>query len=79
VLGKRASTPGPVSSPPPGTFGGGRSLKEIGDGAMAEAERRAITEALQNAQGNKAQAARMLQVDYKTLYNKLKRYGLATP
>ena len=79
VLGKRASAAGPVSSPAPGTFGGGRSLKEIGDGAMAEAERRAITEALQSAQGNKAQAARLLQVDYKTLYNKLKRYGLATP
>ncbi|MCF8005174.1 MAG: hypothetical protein K9L32_13420 [Chromatiaceae bacterium] len=28
------------------------------------------------AHGNKAEAARLLQVDYKTIHNKLKQFGL---
>ena len=55
---------------------GDRSLKEIADAAIADAEKRAIAEILQKTNGNKSQAARILRVDYKTLHLKVKRYGL---
>ncbi len=40
-------------------------------------ERERILEALREAQGNKSQAARLLQVSYKTLLSKLKQYGIS--
>ena len=52
------------------------SLKEIGDQAAAEAERKAIRLALQATQGNKSAAARLLRVDYKTLHLKMKHYAI---
>jgi two-component system nitrogen regulation response regulator GlnG len=64
---------GPLTAP---RNPGERSLKEISDAAAAEAERRAIEEALHRTGGNKSQAARLLKVDYKTLHTKAKRYGL---
>jgi DNA-binding NtrC family response regulator len=54
----------------------GLSLREIAAEAAGEAERRAISEALRAARGNKSQAARALGTDYKTLHLKLKRFGL---
>jgi transcriptional regulator with PAS, ATPase and Fis domain len=54
----------------------GRSLKEIASGAVEAAEREAIAGALQAAGGNKSAAARSLQIDYKTLFAKLRRYQL---
>jgi two-component system nitrogen regulation response regulator GlnG len=54
----------------------GRSLREIKDDATAEAERHAIVEALRACQGNKSEVARRLQIDYKNLHLKMKRYGL---
>ncbi len=39
-------------------------------------ERMAIAQAMRQASGNKAAAARLLQVDVKTLYTKLRRYDL---
>ncbi len=62
----------------PMATGGGTSLKEIADAAVAEAEKRAISETLQKTNGNKSQAARLLRVDYKTLHLKVKRYGLGS-
>jgi DNA-binding NtrC family response regulator len=53
----------------------GASLREVGRAAAHEAERRMIKAALRATSGNRTQAARMLKVDYKTLYLKLKRYG----
>jgi DNA-binding NtrC family response regulator len=43
------------------------------------AERQAIREALDAVGGNKAEAARLLRTDYKTLHVKVKRYGLPWP
>jgi DNA-binding NtrC family response regulator len=35
-----------------------------------------LMEAIRSASGNKAQAARMLKIDYKTIHQKLKEYGI---
>src|SRR5438067_1372128 len=52
------------------------SLREIADGAAADAEQQAIRRALQVTGGNKSQAARLLPTDYKTLHLKMKEYGI---
>lgn len=43
---------------------------------MFEVEREILTRVLKQTRGNKAQAARLLQVDYKTLRTKAKQYGI---
>jgi DNA-binding NtrC family response regulator len=55
---------------------GGPSLKEIARSAAAEAERQAISLVLQVTEGNESEASRLLEVDYKTLHLKMKRYGI---
>jgi two-component system nitrogen regulation response regulator GlnG len=52
------------------------SLKEIASRAGAEAELQAIRLALKATRGNKSEAARLLRVDYKTLYLKMKQYRI---
>jgi two-component system nitrogen regulation response regulator GlnG len=52
------------------------SMKQIVERAVGDIEREALLEALRRAAGNKAGAARLLRIDYKTLYSKLKKYGL---
>ncbi len=52
------------------------SLREIVRNSTVHVERTAIVHALQKAGGNKANAARLLQVDYKTLHTKVKEYGI---
>ncbi len=54
----------------------GRALKQIVDAAVADAEIQAIRQALNVTGGNKTRAARDLQIDYKTLYVKMKQYGI---
>jgi DNA-binding NtrC family response regulator len=54
----------------------GRSLKEVGEEACLEAERRAICDALREARGNKSQAARTLKTDFKTIHVKMKNLGI---
>jgi DNA-binding NtrC family response regulator len=44
--------------------------------AVQEAERAAVVAALRHAQGNKAQAARLLGVSYKTLFNKIHEHEI---
>jgi len=58
------------------------SLLEIGSRAAWQAERKAILEMLERTRWNRKEAARRLQVSYKTLLNKLKIMeleGLPTP
>ncbi|HEY4057091.1 MAG TPA: sigma-54 dependent transcriptional regulator, partial [Kofleriaceae bacterium] len=53
-----------------------RSLKETAEAAAREAERLLITETLRATKGNKSQAARALETDYKTLHLKMKALGI---
>jgi DNA-binding NtrC family response regulator len=57
-------------------LGKGYSLKLLQQQAVAQVEREAIERVLRQTQGNKSRAARLLQIDYKTLYAKLKAYGI---
>jgi two-component system nitrogen regulation response regulator GlnG len=52
------------------------SLREIVRSNTVHVERAAILHALRKAGGNKAKAARLLHVDYKTLHTKVKEYGI---
>jgi DNA-binding NtrC family response regulator len=54
----------------------GASLHEIAERAASDAEREAITRALRLCGGNKSHAARVLQVNFKTLHLKMRRYGI---
>jgi DNA-binding NtrC family response regulator len=53
------------------------SLRQIVDGAVADAEGEAIRRALIATVGNKSQAARLLRTNYTTLHAKMKRYGIS--
>ena len=64
-----------ASAPLPGRFETG-SLREIAAEAARAAERSAICETLRSTKGNKSQAARILQTDYKTLHLKMKSLGV---
>lgn len=54
----------------------GMSLKEVADQAASEAERQLISDTLRTTHGNKSEAARTLQTDYKTLHLKMKKLGI---
>jgi two-component system nitrogen regulation response regulator GlnG len=66
----------PVIAPRPEPAPARSSLKEVADAAAADAEGQAIHLALQATRGNKSEAARLLQVDFKTLHLKMKQYGI---
>jgi DNA-binding NtrC family response regulator len=51
-------------------------LKKLVRSALVNIERTALVAALKEAQGNKAKAARLLRIDYKTMHRKVKDYGL---
>jgi DNA-binding NtrC family response regulator len=55
---------------------GKSSLKDIASAAAREAERQLICDTLRETNGNKSQAARTLQTDYKTLHVKMKALGI---
>jgi DNA-binding NtrC family response regulator len=67
---------GAASRQAPGAATAGKSLKQTAEQAAREAERQAICETLQATRGNKSQAARALQTDYKTLHLKMKSLGI---
>jgi DNA-binding NtrC family response regulator len=75
ALGAPRSARRPPAAAP--AVGGELSLREVADVALADAERRAIREAMEAAKGNKSQAARLLRTDYSTLHAKMKRYGIS--
>ncbi|MEH0021866.1 MAG: sigma-54 dependent transcriptional regulator [Desulfobacter sp.] len=54
------------------------SLKEIVRQNTLKLEREVIRNVLKQTGGNKAKAARLLQIDYKTMHTKVKRLGIMT-
>jgi len=63
----------------PGNRGGdsGGGLKSLARGAKDEAEAQAITQALEQTNWNRKQAAVILQISYKALLYKIRQYGIA--
>ena len=54
----------------------GAGLKEVGQYAQAEAESALIMRVLSQVRGNKRKAAQALKIDYTTLFEKIKKYGI---
>ncbi|MCR4318745.1 MAG: sigma-54 dependent transcriptional regulator [Candidatus Brocadiaceae bacterium] len=52
------------------------SLRDMVAKCVEHAERKLITAVLKRTGGNKSQAARILKIDYKTMHNKVKNYGI---
>jgi len=52
------------------------SLKEILQQSITAVEREVFTQVLKQTGGNKAKAARLLQIDYKTIHEKVKKLGI---
>jgi len=57
-------------------FDGSVPFKEIIRRAVVGVERQVLTQVLTQTSGNKAEAARLLQIDYKTIHKKVRDYGL---
>jgi DNA-binding NtrC family response regulator len=71
----RAQSNEPAEMPKP-AMKPGESLSQLRRRTSGEAERASILKVLEEAGWNKAEAARRLKVDYKTLYLKMKRYQI---
>ena len=56
---------------------GRATLKEIVRRSIVEVERRVLVRVLRETGGNKAKAARVLHIDYKTMHTKVKEYGIS--
>jgi len=52
---------------------------KVAPASLEEAERRHISAILEQTEGNVSQAARILEIDRVTLYNKIRKYGLRAP
>ena len=75
----RASVPGMASTPKvQGEPWKGLSLKEIVHQSTSTVEREVLVHVLKVTGGNKAKAARLLKIDYKTIHEKVKKLGLLT-
>ena len=57
--------------------GGGGGLKSLARSAKDEAEAAAITQALEQTNWNRKQAAALLKISYKALLYKIRQYGIA--
>ncbi len=56
----------------------GLSLKDVVQRSTKAVEREVLKEVLKHTGGNKAKAARMLKIDYKTIHTKVKKLGIPT-
>jgi DNA-binding NtrC family response regulator len=54
----------------------GAGLKEVGQYAQMEAEKKLIKRVLSETHGNKRKAAQILKIDYTTLFDKIKKYHI---
>ena len=74
----RARSPGSAfeSAEPQSAISG---LKSLVQSVKGEAERNAITTALEQARWNRKAAARMLKVSYRTLLYKIEQYHMTPP
>lgn len=61
---------------PPNEEWAGLPLREVVRRRTYEVEKQVITHVLRRTKGNKAKAARLLQVDYKTIHSKIKEFGI---
>jgi two-component system nitrogen regulation response regulator GlnG len=52
------------------------SLKEIVAQSTTAVEREVLLQTLRQTGGNKAKAARLLHIDYKTIQSKVQKYGI---
>jgi two-component system nitrogen regulation response regulator GlnG len=57
-------------------FDGSVPFKEMVRRAVICVERQILVQVLAQTSGNKAEAARLLQIDYKTIHKKVRDYGL---
>ena len=74
---KRAPVPGLAFTPKIlGTPWKELSLREIVHRSVVTVEREVLIQALKYTRGNKAKAARLLQIDYKTIHTKLNQFGI---
>jgi len=74
---KQASVPGLDFSPKiQGTPWENASLSEIVQHSVLAVEKEVLTEVLKFTGGNKARAARLLRIDYKTIHTKAKKFGI---
>jgi len=74
---KRVPVPGLAFTPKvQGMLGRDSSLKEIVQQSSAALEREVLVQVLKNTGGNKAKAARLLHIDYKTIHKKVKKFGI---
>ena len=62
-------------SPNLSNFNGGKPLKEIVNERVQAVEKEIIEKVLKESDGNKSQTARKLEMDYKTLLRKIKRFS----
>lgn len=72
----RLPDPAPAYESPPLRTTRGLPLRELVQRVTSEVERAALIDALRATGGNKARAARLLQIDYKTMHLKLRGYGI---
>jgi two-component system nitrogen regulation response regulator GlnG len=73
---RETSMPATLPAQPPTLPAGDLPLKQIVAQNRMAVEREALLRTLRKTGGNKARAARLLQVDYKTIQSKIKRYGI---
>ena len=74
---KRVPVPGLAFTPRvDGTPWKGLSLREIVQQSSTAVEREILSQVLKTTGGNKAKAARLLKIDYKTIHEKVKKLGV---